>query len=94
MLTQSLWAGRLVAGLGSEIVSKLTLIEMHVSTNPPPSYLINDVNAEMTPPPTSYKIKTSFDGHSPTIRNNTLTTSFKQQSDRNAFTKAFTPGDR
>jgi len=50
-------------------------------------------DAVMSPPPNSYNIKTSFDGHSPTIRNNTLTTSFKNQSDRKAFTRGFYPGD-
>lgn len=48
----------------------------------------------MTPPPNSYNIKTSFDGENPTIRHNTLTTSFKNQSDRKAFSRGFTPGCR
>lgn len=44
------------------------------------------------PPPDSYNIKTCFDGHSPTIKGNTLTTSFKQQSSRNAYDKMYVPG--
>lgn len=50
-------------------------------------YLIVEI-----PPPDSYKIKTCFDGHSPTIKGNTLTTSFKQQSSRNAYEKIYVPG--
>jgi Sperm-tail PG-rich repeat len=38
----------------------------------------------MTPPPDSYTIKTCFDGESPTIKKNHLTTDFKLQSSRQA----------
>lgn len=48
----------------------------------------------MTPPPDSYLIKTCFDGESPTIRKNHLTTSFKQQCGRDAFGKVFAPGNK
>ncbi len=48
----------------------------------------------MTPAPHDYKIKTCFEGASPFIRNNTITTSFKNQSARNSFNKGFIPGDR
>ena len=45
-----------------------------------------------TPPPTSYTIKTCFDGESPTIKKNHLTTNFKHQSSRDAYGKQFVPG--
>lgn len=45
----------------------------------------------MTPPPDSYTIKTCFDGESPTIKKNHLTTDFKLQSSRQANQKLFNP---
>jgi len=45
-----------------------------------------------TPPPTSYTIKTCFDGESPTIKKNHVTTNFKHQSTRNDYGKQFIPG--
>lgn len=48
----------------------------------------------MTPPPDSYTIKTCFDGESPTIKKNHLTTSFKNQSSRDAYGKVFVPGTK
>ena len=45
----------------------------------------------MTPPSTSYTLKTVFD-ENPVIRNNKLTTAFKAQSPRRAFGLAFAPG--
>lgn len=44
------------------------------------------------PPPDTYTIKTSFDGPSPVIKKNTLTTSFKNQSGRDQYGKVFVPG--
>ena len=45
-----------------------------------------------SPPPNSYTLKTAFDGENPAIKNNHLTTSFRQQSERRAFTHAHMPG--
>ena len=47
-----------------------------------------------TPPPNSYNIKTSFDGSSPHIKGNTITTSFKLQSSRIQNESVFIPGAR
>lgn len=47
----------------------------------------------LTPPPTSYTLKTVFD-ENPVIRNNKITTAFKAQSPRRAFGLSFAPGDR
>lgn len=41
-------------------------------------------NLDDVPPPNTYTLKTCFDGESPTIRKNHLTTSFKNQSSRDA----------
>lgn len=41
------------------------------------------------PPPNQYTIKTSFEGHSPTIKGNTLTTSFQGQANREAFANVY-----
>lgn len=43
------------------------------------------------PAPDSYTLKTCFDGESPTIKKNHLTTSFKNQSSRDAYGKQFIP---
>ena len=45
-----------------------------------------------TPPPDSYKIKGCFDGACPTIKGNTITTSFKRQSSREAHENEYVPG--
>ena len=47
-----------------------------------------------SPPPNTYTLKTAFDGENPAIKNNHLTTDFRQHSERRAFTHAFMPGDR
>jgi hypothetical protein len=45
-----------------------------------------------TPPPTKYTLRTCFEGESPTIRKNHLTTDFKKHAGRNAYGKLFIPG--
>lgn len=46
----------------------------------------------MTPPPGSYTLKTSFDGESPTIKKNHLTTTFRIQSNRQQQDNVYIPG--
>lgn len=45
-----------------------------------------------TPPPGSYTLKTSFDGESPTIKKNHLTTIFRIQSNRQQQDNVYLPG--
>ena len=48
----------------------------------------------MNPAPGTYKIKTCFDGESPTIRKNHLTTIFKMQSKREHHKDVYVPGSK
>jgi len=45
-------------------------------------------------PPNLYTIKTCFDGASPTIKNNALTTDFRLHSGREHYEKVYVPGSR
>jgi hypothetical protein len=45
-----------------------------------------------TPPPNSYNLKSSFEGFSPHIKGNTITTSFKLQCSREQNENVFLPG--
>lgn len=68
----------LVLGTGSRTKGKL------VSKKNIVFYFCLIKNAVDAPPPNTYTLKTCFDGESPTIRKNHLTTTFKNQSSRDA----------
>jgi hypothetical protein len=42
--------------------------------------------------PIGYELKSSFDGVTPCIKGNALTTSFKAQADRESFKAVYVPG--
>jgi hypothetical protein len=56
--------------------------------------LIRAVVNNQTPEPGSYTLKTSFDGATPLIKNNALTTDFRQHASRDAFQKLYVPGTK
>ena len=47
-----------------------------------------------TPPPGTYNLDSSFDGSSPTIKGNALTTNFSFQCSRAAYDMVYVPGSR
>lgn len=49
---------------------------------------------DQMPPPGQYNLKTSFDGSSPTIKGNMITTNFKNHANRQAFEQVYVPGTR
>lgn len=56
--------------------------------------LLNYYSLDQTPSPGHYPIWNTFDGPNPAIKLNALTTSFKQQSSRDAYGKVYVAGSR
>lgn len=58
------------------------------------SEVFYDFHLVTMPPPNLYTIKTCFDGASPTIKKNALTTDFRLHSGRQHYEKVYVPGSR